>query len=77
MTNVFQFTEIDSYKKANIHISVDASSSMGGSKWEKTMINLVSILKAVDMISNLEAQVTFRCTQDNKPYIVMAYDSQE
>ena len=73
--NVFQFTEIDSYKKANIHISVDASSSMGGSKWEKTMINVVSILKAVDMISNLEAQVTFRCTQDNKPYIVMAYDS--
>ena len=27
------------------------------------------------MISNLEVQVTFRCTQDNKPYIVMAYDS--
>ena len=73
--NVFQFTEIDSYKKANLHISVDASSSMGGDKWKKTMVNLVSILKAVDMISNLEAQVTFRCTQDNKPYIVMAYDS--
>jgi hypothetical protein len=73
--NVFQFTEVDSYKKANLHISVDASSSMGGSKWEKTMINTVAILKAVDMIPNLEAQVTFRCTQDNKPYIVMAYDS--
>jgi len=27
------------------------------------------------MISNLQIQVTFRCTQDNKPYIVMAYDS--
>ena len=73
--NVFQFTEVDSYKKANLHISVDASSSMGGDKWEKTMINTVAILKAVDMIPNLEAQVTFRCTQDNKPYIVMAYDS--
>jgi hypothetical protein len=73
--NVFQFTEIDSYKKANLHISVDASSSMGGSKWERTMVNLVSILKAVDMISNLQAQVTFRCTQNNQPYIVMAYDS--
>ena len=73
--NVFQFTEIDSYKKANLHISVDASSSMGGDKWEKTMINVVSICKAVDMISNLQVQVTFRCTQDNKPYIVMAYDS--
>jgi len=75
--NVFQFTEIDSYKKANIHISVDASSSMGGDKWEKTMINTVSICKAVDMIPNLNVQVTFRCTQDNKPYIVMAYDSRE
>jgi len=73
--NVFQFTEIDSYKKANLHISVDASSSMNGSKWEKTMINVVSICKAVDMIPNLTVQVTFRCTQDNKPYIVMAYDS--
>ena len=73
--NVFQFTEIDSYKKANLHISVDASSSMGGSKWDKTMVNTVAICKAVDMIPNLQVQVTFRCTQDNKPYIIMAYDS--
>jgi len=73
--NVFQFTEIDSYKKANLHISVDASSSMGGSKWDKTMTNVVAICKAVDMIPNLQIQVTFRLTQDNKPYIVMAYDS--
>jgi len=73
--NVFQFTEVDSYKKANLHISVDASSSMGGGKWEKTMTNVVAICKAVDMIPNLQVQVTFRCTQDNKPYIVMAYDS--
>ena len=73
--NVFQFTEIDSYKKANLHISVDASSSMSGDKWEKTMTNVVAICKAVDMISNLNVQVTFRCTSQNKPYIVMAYDS--
>ena len=73
--NVFQFTEIDSYKKANLHISVDASSSMGGEKWKKTMTNVVAICKAVDMISNLNVQVTFRCTSNNKPYIVMAYDS--
>ena len=73
--NVFQFTEIDSYKKANLHISVDASSSMGGSKWDKTMVNTVAICKAVDMIPNLNVQVTFRCTQDNKPYVIMAYDS--
>ena len=73
--NVFQFSEIDSYKKANLHISIDASSSMNGEKWKNTMINVVALCKAVDMIPNLQVQVTFRCTQNEKPYIVMAYDS--
>ena len=73
--NVFQFTEIDSYKKANLHISIDASSSMNGDKWSNTMVNVVAMCKAVDMIPNLQVQVTFRCTQGEKPYIVMAYDS--
>jgi len=73
--NVFQFSEVDSYKKANLHISIDASSSMGGEKWRNTMINVVAMCKAVDMIPNLQVQVTFRCTQTEKPYIVMAYDS--
>ena len=73
--NVFQFTEVDSYKKANLHISVDASSSMRGSKWQATMVNTVAICKAVDMIPNLNVQVTFRCTKDEQPYVVMAYDS--
>lgn len=73
--NVFQFSEVDSYKKANLHISIDASSSMNGDKWRNTMINVVAMCKAVDMIPNLQVQVTFRCTQNEKPYIVMAYDS--
>jgi hypothetical protein len=73
--NVFQFSEIDSYKKANLHISVDASGSMGGKKWEQTMVNVVALCKAVDMIQNLTIQVSFRTTSQNTPYIVMAYDS--
>ena len=73
--NVFQFSEVDSYKKANLHISIDASSSMNGRKWQNTIVNVVAMCKAVDMIPNLQVQVTFRCTQGEKPYIVMAYDS--
>jgi len=74
--NVFSFTEMDSYKKANLHISIDASSSMRGDKWSKTLTNVVALCKAVDMIQNLSIQVTFRCTSNNdKPYVVMAYDS--
>jgi hypothetical protein len=73
--NVFSYIETDSYKKANLHISIDASGSMNGKKWKKTMINVVALCKAVDMIQNLSIQVSFRTSSGNLPYIVMAYDS--
>lgn len=73
--NVFQYMEIDTYKDVNLHISVDASGSMGGEKWYNTMTNIVSIAKAVDMIPNLQVQITFRTTQENLPYVIQAYDS--
>lgn len=77
--NVFQYTEIDAYKKANLHISIDASGSMDGTPWRNTMTNVVALCKAVDMIQNLTIQVSFRTTNNkygtNMPYIVMAYDS--
>jgi hypothetical protein len=74
--NVFSIFETDSYKKANLHISLDASGSMSGSKWNNTVTNVVALIKAVDMIQNLSVQVSVRTT-DNKgiPYVVMAYDS--
>jgi hypothetical protein len=74
--HVFFTKEIDMFKKANLHISVDASGSMSGSKWNKTMINIVALAKAVDMIGNLNIQISFRTTsQSGLPYVVMAYDS--
>ena len=80
--SVFQFNDIDSFKKANIHISIDASGSMDGKKWRETMINTVAMCKAVDMIAGLEIQVTYRTTIGGRnssnpmlPYVVMAYDS--
>jgi hypothetical protein len=73
--HVFYTKEIDAYKKANLHISVDASGSMGGTKWRKTMTNVVALAKAVSMIPNLEIQISFRTTSGELPYIVVAYDS--
>jgi hypothetical protein len=73
--NVFQYIETDSYKKANLHVSIDASGSMNGDKWTNTMTNVVALCKAVDMIQNLSIQVTFRTTSGETPYIVQAYDS--
>jgi hypothetical protein len=73
--HVFFTKETDQFKKANLHISVDASGSMGGSKWRKTMVNIVALAKAVDMIPNLTIQISFRTTTNELPYVVIAYDS--
>jgi hypothetical protein len=74
--HVFFTREVDMFKKANLHISVDASGSMSGEKWRKTMVNIVALAKAVDMIPNLNIQISFRTTTNGElPYIVLAYDS--
>jgi hypothetical protein len=73
--NVFSFKEVDTYKNANLHVSIDASGSMNGKKWRQTITNVVALCKAIDMIPSLNIQVTIRTTKDRLPYIVMAYDS--
>lgn len=75
---VFFTKETDKYNKANLHISIDASGSMCGSKWGNTITNAVALAKAVDMIPTLEIQITFRTTTENgTPYIVVGYDSRK
>lgn len=75
--NVFSQKFVDRFKKANIHLSIDASGSMGGKKWKETMINAVALAKATSMISNLEMQISFRYSDNNLPVIVFAYDSRK
>lgn len=75
--NVFSQTFVDKFKKANIHLSIDASGSMGGRKWRETMINAIALAKATSMISNLEMQITFRYSDNDLPVIVFAYDSRK
>lgn len=75
--NVFSQTFVDKFKKANIHLSIDASGSMGGIKWKETMINVIALAKATSMISNLELQITFRYSDNDLPVIVFAYDSRK
>jgi hypothetical protein len=77
--DLFYNIDIESHSKANLHISVDASSSMAGEKWEKTMTAVVAICKATSMIDNIHVTVSFRSTQvsgrTQLPYVVLAYDS--
>ena len=57
---------------------------MSGDKWINTMTSVVAICKAVDMISNVDVQVSFRGTHDgsgrhtrgaSSPLILIGYDS--
>ena len=75
--NVFSQIFTDKFKKANIHLTIDASGSMGGAKWRQTMINVIALAKATSMISNLEMQITFRYSDDSLPVILFAYDSRK
>ena len=75
--NVFSQTFVDKFKKANIHLSIDASGSMGGRKWRETMINAIALAKATSMISNLEMQITFRYSDNELPVVLFAYDSRK
>jgi len=78
---VFYTNEIDQYKKANLHISLDYSGSMGGSKLRKTITSVVAIVKACEMARNLNVQVSIRSTDCSSsggkslPYICLIHDS--
>ena len=83
--NVFSQTFVDSYPDAFLHISVDASGSMGGSKWTRTMKSVVAMTKAIDMIEGVDVVVSFRSTQhatsgrgrQDNPIMLIAYDSRK
>jgi hypothetical protein len=80
-SNVFSQTFVERYNKAYLHISVDASGSMSGSKWNKAMTSAVAMIKACDMAGNIDVVVSIRTTHDSNnsghgvPLILVAYDS--
>jgi len=74
--NIFSQIHIEKYKKANIHLTIDASGSMGGDRWTNSIKMAAAIGKAVSMIDGLELQVSMRETDDNDtPVISIIYDS--
>ena len=85
---VFSNSFVEEYSDAFLHISIDASGSMGGRKWTNTMKSVVAMTKAIDMINNVDVVVSFRTTQTSsngrtrrgdttKPLILIAYDSRK
>jgi len=84
-SNVFSHTLTERYNKAYLHISVDASGSMSGDKWNKAMTSAVAMIKACDMAGNIDVVMTIRTTHSggrygrsqgsDVPMIMVCYDS--
>ena len=80
---VFNTSFVESYSDAFLHISVDASGSMGGDKWRNTQTAVVAIAKACSMINNVDLVISYRSTQNSGggrsdksyPLMLIAYDS--
>ena len=79
--NIFKQIHVDQYKKANLHISLDGSGSMGGSKWTNTIKMTMAIAKAATYVQNLDIQVSIRVTttsgRTTLPVVVYCYDSRK
>ena len=73
--NVFSKIDVNKYNKAYIHISVDASGSMGGLRFEKAIKTSVAIAVAAKMVKNIECVISFRSTTQSLPVVWIGYDS--
>ena len=80
-SNVFSQTFVEKFNKAYLHISIDASGSMSGKKWNRAMTSAVAMIKACDMAGNIDVIVSIRTTHTpyrgtvNVPLIMVIYDS--
>lgn len=73
--NIFYNNRFHKYNKTIIHISVDASSSMRGTKWLNSIKLCTTIAKAASMLENVNVSISFRTVTHNMPYTVIGYDS--
>lgn len=79
--NVFHSSLIEQFNNSVVHLSIDASGSMSGSKFEKSIIAATAIAKAASMTNNFDVVISFRSTEDmgrkSLPAIFIAYDSRK
>jgi uncharacterized protein with von Willebrand factor type A (vWA) domain len=73
---IFNQVTISTHKRANIHLSIDASGSMHGNRWNQSMQLAATLAKAASMIDNLDIQISTRETTNGEEAVNSTfYDS--
>ena len=75
--NVFSQIQKEKFNKANLHLSIDGSGSMSGEKFNKAIKSAVAMCKAADMAGNIHVTVDIRYTHDDKPVVLVIYNSKK
>jgi hypothetical protein len=83
LESIFERVESFSYRPGTIHISIDNSGSMSGTKFRQSIVTATAIAKACTMIENMACQISFRSagsfgeTRRNSAIMLIAYDSRK
>lgn len=73
--SVFYTKTIDSVNPMFVHISIDASGSMDGSRLYKAIKTAVAIAVAANIVKGMHVAISFRYGVNNNPLVLVAYDS--
>jgi hypothetical protein len=80
---IFSTLKTENRKKAFIHISIDASSSMGNQLFGEAQTTAVAIAKAASMTNNMDVVISYRSIKSTSgyhsasPLVLIAYDSRK
>lgn len=76
ITSVFQKSRVDSHKPVVLHLSLDASGSMNGKKWEKVVTVATAIAYVSSKLQNVECVISVRGGND-LPMVAILFDSRK
>jgi Mg-chelatase subunit ChlD len=74
---VFKRTTVENFRPAMLHLSLDASGSMGGRKWKNVMTVATALAYAADKVRNLDVVITLRGNigYSGIPTVAVVHDS--
>jgi len=74
ITSVFQKSRVDQHRPAMLHLTIDASGSMSGKKWQKVRTIAVAIGYVASKMRNVDAVISIRGGSEI-PVVHVVYDS--
>jgi hypothetical protein len=74
--NVFHHSIIEKHQPVLVHLTVDSSGSMMGSKWTQSIKLAATLAKMAEQVKTINFTMSFRCSCNHQlVHILMAYDS--